>query len=65
MLKNNDSISFVATRDPAISRVFYEGTLGLTLVSDEHIALVFDVNGHMLRITMVDKLIPAKHTILG
>ena len=65
MLKNNESVSFVATRDPAISRVFYEDTLGLTLVAKEFFADVFDMNGHMLRVTKVDELVPAQHTILG
>ena len=65
MLTKNDSISFVATRDPAVSRAFYEGKLGLKLVSDEHFALVFELNGHMLRIAKVDELTPAKHTVLG
>jgi catechol 2,3-dioxygenase-like lactoylglutathione lyase family enzyme len=65
MLTNNDSVSFVATLDAAVSRAFYEDSLGLKLVSDEHFALVFDLNGHMLRIAKVDQLVPAKHTVLG
>lgn len=65
MLTENDSISFVATRNPAESRTFYEGKLGLKLVSDEQFALVFELNGHMLRIAKVDELTPAKHTVLG
>ena len=65
MLVKNESISFVATRDPVKSRAFYEGTLGLLLVADEHFALVFELNGHMLRIAKVDELAPAQHTILG
>ncbi len=44
MLTQCDSISFVATRDPAESRDFYENRLGLTFVSDEHFALVFEMN---------------------
>ena len=65
MLTESDSISFVATRDPGESRAFYEGKLGLKLVSDEHFSLVFDLNGHMLRVTKVEELAPAKHTVLG
>lgn len=65
MLTENDSISFVATRDPAASRDFYEGKLGLKIVSDEHFALVFELNGHMLRIAKVNELTPVKHTVLG
>ena len=65
MLTLNDPISFIATRDPVASRAFYEGKLGLRLVSDEHFALVFDLNGHMLRLAKVTELTPAKHTVLG
>ncbi len=65
MLRHNDSVSFVATLDAVASRDFYEGSLGLKLVSDEYFALVFDLNGHMLRIAKVDELVPAKHTVLG
>lgn len=65
MLTNNNAISFVATRDAGAARSFYEDTLGLRLVADEHFALVFDVNGRMLRIAKADELIPAAHTVLG
>ncbi len=65
MLTNNNSVSFVATLDAATSRIFYEESLGLDLISDEHFALVFDLNGHMLRIAKVNALEPAEHTVLG
>lgn len=59
-------IAFVATTDPERARAFYRDQLGLTLVSDElPFALVFDVNGVMLRITAVRDLQPAGYTILG
>jgi catechol 2,3-dioxygenase-like lactoylglutathione lyase family enzyme len=48
-----------------VSREFYERTLGLKLVADEPFALVFDLNGHMLRIARTNELNPAKHTVLG
>jgi catechol 2,3-dioxygenase-like lactoylglutathione lyase family enzyme len=65
VLTRNDAISFVATRDATAARTFYEGVLGLKLVSDEHFALVFDLNGHMLRIARTNELAPARHTVLG
>lgn len=65
MLTDNNPISFIATREPAASRAFYEGKLGLKLLADEPYALVFALNGHMLRITMVPELIPAEHTVFG
>ena len=58
-------ISFVATQNPASARKFYEQTLGLTLVSDDPFALVFDAPGAMLRVQKVKELRPARHTVLG
>ncbi len=65
MLTYNDPVSFVATLDAAKSKFFYEESLGLKLVAEEYFALVFDLNGHMLRIAKVDELSPAAHTVLG
>ena len=65
MLTSNNAISFVATRNADAARSFYEGTLGLRLVADEHFALVFDVNGRMLRVAKVETLTAAAHTVLG
>jgi catechol 2,3-dioxygenase-like lactoylglutathione lyase family enzyme len=65
VLTDNNIISFVATRDARTARAFYEGTLGLRLVAEEHFALVFDVNGRMLRIAKTETLSPAPHTVLG
>lgn len=65
MLTENDPISFLATLDPIASCAFYEGKLGLKLVSDEYFALVFELNGHMLRIAKTNELTAAKHTVLG
>ena len=65
MLNTSKIISFVATKNPAIAREFYERTLGLPLVSDDPFALVFNANGTMLRVAKVQELAPAKHAILG
>jgi catechol 2,3-dioxygenase-like lactoylglutathione lyase family enzyme len=65
MLRNFDAISFLATANPAVSRAFYQDVLGLTLVSDEHFALVFELNGRMLRIAKTNEFQPARHTVLG
>ena len=65
MLTSNNAISFVATRNADAARSFYEGTLGLRLVADEHFALVFEANGRMLRIAKVETLTVAAHTVLG
>jgi len=58
-------ICFVATRNAASARKFYELTLGLKIVSDDPFAMVFDANGTMLRVQKVQELNPAKHTIAG
>jgi catechol 2,3-dioxygenase-like lactoylglutathione lyase family enzyme len=65
MLDSCDVIAFVATKDAAKARAFYQGTLGLRLVSDDAFALVFDAHGTMLRIAKVRELIPAPFTVLG
>ncbi len=65
MLGSCDVIAFAATTNPTRAREFYEGVLGLRLASDEPFALVFDAHGTMLRISKVQALNPAGHTILG
>jgi catechol 2,3-dioxygenase-like lactoylglutathione lyase family enzyme len=51
--------------NPERTREFYETTLGLTFVSDDQFALVFDANGTMLRIQKVKQFDPPGHTALG
>jgi catechol 2,3-dioxygenase-like lactoylglutathione lyase family enzyme len=59
-------LTFVATCDPDRAKKFYRDTLGLPLVCEElPFALVFDVNGITLRVTIVEKLSPAPFTVLG
>jgi catechol 2,3-dioxygenase-like lactoylglutathione lyase family enzyme len=65
MLGSHNAIAFVATTKPEAARHFYETMLGLHFVTDDQFALVFDLNGRMLRIFKVDALAPAKHTVLG
>ena len=65
VLQSNKIMAFVATADAKRARAYYEGTLGLRLLSDEPFALVFDANGTMLRIAKVGKLSPAAYTVLG
>ena len=65
MLGLHDVIAFVATTNPNQAKEFYDGVLGLRLVSDEPFALVFDAHGTMLRIAKVQVLNPAGHTVLG
>jgi catechol 2,3-dioxygenase-like lactoylglutathione lyase family enzyme len=65
MLNSNRLVAFVGTRDPERAKAFYQGTLGLHFVSQDQFAIVFYINGTMLRVTTVPDLAPAKHTILG
>jgi catechol 2,3-dioxygenase-like lactoylglutathione lyase family enzyme len=59
-------VAFAPTTDPVKARAFYEDVLGLRLAADEApFALVFDVNGTMLRVTTVHELNPDPFTVLG
>ena len=64
-MKNSKIISFVATVKPEKARTFYEKTLGLKLLYEDGFAIVFDVNGVMLRVQKVEELVPAGYTVLG
>jgi len=64
-MNSSKIICFVATQHPEKARTFYESTLGLKFISDDPFAMVFDVNGTMLRVQKVQELHPAKHTVLG
>jgi catechol 2,3-dioxygenase-like lactoylglutathione lyase family enzyme len=58
-------ICFVATRQAEAARRFYETTLGLKFVSEDPFAIVFDVEGTMLRVQKVREMNLAKYTALG
>jgi catechol 2,3-dioxygenase-like lactoylglutathione lyase family enzyme len=65
MLESERLVAFVATRDLGRAKDFYRDTLGLRLVSEDQFALVFDAAGTTLRVARVQKLAPAKYTVLG
>ena len=65
MLDGSNLTAFLATTDAARSRAFYEGVLGLHLVSDDPFALVYDAQGTELRIQKVERFVPQPHTALG
>lgn len=56
---------FIATRDRVGAKAFYQGVLGLKLVSDDQFAIAFEMNGNMLRVTPVREHTPAPYTVLG
>jgi len=58
-------MTFVCTLDRARAKAFYGGTLGFALTHEDDFAAVFDLNGTMLRISMVPSLMAHDHTVLG
>jgi catechol 2,3-dioxygenase-like lactoylglutathione lyase family enzyme len=59
-------IGFVPIVDAERAKRFYRDALALRLVSEElPFALVFDADGTMLRLAIVDKHVPTAGTILG
>jgi catechol 2,3-dioxygenase-like lactoylglutathione lyase family enzyme len=65
MLGDFSLIAFLATTDAARARAFYEGVLGLSFVSDDDFAVVYDAQGIELRLQKVRELAPQPHTALG
>jgi catechol 2,3-dioxygenase-like lactoylglutathione lyase family enzyme len=65
VIELNKIVAFVATKDSAKAKPFYQDKLGLKFVSDDGFALVFETAGTMLRIAKVQDFTPAGFTILG
>lgn len=65
MLTRSKLMAFVATRDGARARAFYEGTLGLRVISDDDFALALDAGGTMLRVQKIGEFAPQPFTALG
>ncbi|MEO6600353.1 MAG: VOC family protein [Polyangiaceae bacterium] len=65
MLETGKLMAFVATKRPEEARAFYEGKLGLPVVSDDPYAIAFDANGTHLRIQKVADFEPLPFTALG
>ncbi len=58
-------VTFLLTQNPDAALRFYRDTLGFTFLRDDGFALVFDLNGVMLRISKVPSFTPAQNTVLG
>ena len=65
MLNQATVVTFVATARPDEAKEFYEKTLGLRLAYDDMFAIVFDLNGIMLRVQKVQMHTPQQYTVLG
>jgi catechol 2,3-dioxygenase-like lactoylglutathione lyase family enzyme len=58
-------VTFLLTQNPEAAVSFYRDTLGFTFLRDDGFALVFDMNGVMLRIGKMPQVTPAQNTVLG
>jgi catechol 2,3-dioxygenase-like lactoylglutathione lyase family enzyme len=65
LLASISVVAFVATRDGAKARRFYQEILGLRLISDEPWAIVFEAGGTTIRIQKVESFQPHPFTALG
>jgi catechol 2,3-dioxygenase-like lactoylglutathione lyase family enzyme len=65
MLESQKLVAFVPITNADRARAFYRDTLRLRLVHEDGFALVFDVQGIMLRATLVREFKPQPFTVLG
>ncbi|GGG67637.1 VOC family protein [Edaphobacter dinghuensis] len=65
MTPDSKLIGFIPTRDAARALDFYQNLLGLRFVSDDAFAIVFELNGNMIRLVRIEEFTPAPYTILG
>jgi catechol 2,3-dioxygenase-like lactoylglutathione lyase family enzyme len=59
------AITFIVTRDREAAKRFYGDTLGFKQTHEDPFAVVFDLNGTMLRISTVPDHKAPMHTVLG
>ena len=57
--------SFILTRDRAKAVAFYRDVLGFSQSGEDDFAVVFDLNGVMMRLVTVPDHKPSPHTVLG
>lgn len=58
-------MTFIAAKDTALSRHFYENILGLKIASEDDFAVVFDLGGTMMRMQKSVEFTPQAFTVLG
>jgi catechol 2,3-dioxygenase-like lactoylglutathione lyase family enzyme len=58
-------VTFLLTSKPDEAVAFFRDTLGFNFLRDDGFALVFDMNGVLLRIGKMKSFTPAQHTVLG
>ena len=64
-LRNQNTISFLATADASESRAFFEQIVGLDLLEETDFALVFSIANGQLRIQKVQQVSPPAYTCMG
>ena len=57
--------AFSATAHPDLALHFYRDILGLRLVTEDDVSMVFNASGVALRLQIVDTVVPAPYTSLG
>jgi Zn-finger nucleic acid-binding protein len=65
MLSAAKVVPFLATTDGAKARAFYEGVLGLRVVSDDDFAIVVVSGSASIRIAKVKEKVTAPYTVMG
>jgi catechol 2,3-dioxygenase-like lactoylglutathione lyase family enzyme len=65
MLGSQKLVAFVPVTNADRARAFYRDTLGLRLMYEDGFALVFDVEGIMLRVSLMREVKPQPFTVLG
>ena len=65
MLERSALIGLVAVSDVARAWRLYAETLGLPIVEESPFALVADAGGTMLGLTVVERPVAARYTVLG
>jgi catechol 2,3-dioxygenase-like lactoylglutathione lyase family enzyme len=59
------AVTFVLTTNRERARSFYEHKLGPTCLSKDDYAVVFDLNGATLRVTLLAEHQPSEQSVLG
>jgi len=64
-LKGTKVMAFAAVHDLDVSRAFYEGKLGLHVVSQDKLALMLNCEGILIRLQKIPDHQAVKYTVLG
>lgn len=65
MLQEFSNVTFLGSDDLDRSREFYENTLGLNYQGKDQFALIFELQGVLLRINHLTGYVPKDHTVFG